>query len=49
MARSVLLGAHSVTCMVVGSTAWLGSVVFIFRLVYSHNVLIYSFSPLGQS
>lgn len=29
MARSVLLGARFVTCMVVGSTAWLGS-FFIF-------------------
>jgi len=25
MARSVLLGARSVTCMIVGSTVWLGS------------------------
>ena len=29
LARSVLLGARSVTAVVVGSSAWLGSVVFI--------------------
>jgi len=29
LARKVRLGAHSVTAVVVGSSAWLGSVVFI--------------------